>query len=204
MMKQLANLYYEDGKDKEAALTFNTLIKEKPLSPEAPGFQGKIVDCVLRAGNKQMTVQQVRRLVKIMDDVMKANSSSEEKDKKALDEARELSERTLSNLAVNWHNEAKKTRDEETFKFANDVYGDYLTLFPENPKAYDLRFFWAELLNDNLQQVRQGRRASTRKVMLHGRRAHGEEGRQGQASPASPASGCSTPPTTRSSPTTRW
>ncbi|MBI3185609.1 MAG: tetratricopeptide repeat protein [Myxococcales bacterium] len=152
MMKNLASLYYEDGKDKEAALAFNMLIKEKPLSPEAPGFQGKIVDCVLRAGNKRMTVEQVRRLVKVMDDVVKSGvGNKDEKAKKALDEARELSERTISNLAVNWHNEGKKTRDEETFGFANEVYADYLTLFPDNPKSYSLRFFWAELLNDNLQ-----------------------------------------------------
>jgi TolA-binding protein len=152
MMKQLANLYYEDGKDRDAALMYNSLIKERPLSPEAPGFQGKIVDCVLRAGNKRMTVDQVRRLVKITADVQKSGVIKEEKDKKALDEALELSERTLSNLAVNWHNEARKTRDEETFRFANDVYGDYLTLFPTSAKSYDLRFFWAELLNDNLQK----------------------------------------------------
>ena len=151
MLKQLANLFYEDGKDKEAALTYDMLIKDKPLSPEAPGFQGKIVDCVMRAGNKQMTVQQVRRLVKIMDDVTRGGAIKDDKDKKAIEEAKELSERTISNLAVNWHNEGKKTRDDDTFKFANEVYGDYLTLFSDNPKAYDLRFFWAELLNDSLQ-----------------------------------------------------
>ena len=53
MYKTLANLYYDDGKDKLAALAYNMLIKERPLSPEAPGFQAKIVDCVLRAGNKK-------------------------------------------------------------------------------------------------------------------------------------------------------
>lgn len=152
MLKQLAGLFYEDGKDKEAALAYDMLIKERPISPDAPGFQSRIVDCVMRAGNKQMTVQQVRRLVKIMDDVLKGNPSLEDKDKKSLDEARELSERTISNLAVNWHNEAKKTRDDQTFEFANAVYADYLTLFPQNPKAYALRFFWAELLNDNLNK----------------------------------------------------
>lgn len=152
MLKQLAGLFYEDGKDKEAALAYDMLIKERPISPEAPGFQSRIVDCVMRAGNKQMTVQQVRRLVKIMDDVLKGNPKLEDKDKKALDEARELSERTISRLAVDWHNEGKKTRDEQTFAFADAVYADYLTLFPQSPKAYDLRFFWAELLNDNLQK----------------------------------------------------
>ncbi len=152
LMKKLANLYYEDGKDKEAALSFNMLIKERPTSPESPGFQGKIIDCVMRAGNKQQTINQVHQLVKLTGEVLKANPKWKEdpKIKSQLDEAQELSERTLSNLAVNWHNEGKKTRDEQTFTFANEVYADYLTLYPESPKAYDLRFFWAELLNDNL------------------------------------------------------
>ncbi len=180
MMKQLANLFYEDGKDKEAAITFNTLIKEKPLSPEAPGFQGKIVDCVLRAGNKKMTVDQVRRLVKVMDDVVKNNPKLDEKGKKSLEEARELSERTISNLAVNWHNEAKKTRDEETFGFANEVYSDYLTLFPENPKAYDLRFFWAELLNDNLQKYEKAAEEYTKVFAQDIRRMEGEKNADGK------------------------
>jgi len=166
MMKQLANLYYEDGKDRDAALMYNSLIKERPLSPEAPGFQGKIVDCVLRAGNKRMTVDQVRRLVKITADVQKSGVIKGEKDKKALDEALELSERTLSNLAVNWHNEARKTRDEETFKFTNDVYGDYLTLFPNSNKTYDLRFFWAELLNDNLQKYEAAAEQYTKVLLM--------------------------------------
>lgn len=182
MMKQLANLYYEDGKDREAAVTFDSLIKERPTAPDAPGFQGKIVDCVMRAGNKRQTVTQVRRLVKIMDDVLKGNSKMDDKDKKALDEARELSERTISNLAVNWHNEAKKTRDDETFGFANEVYADYLTLFPESPKAYDLRFFWAELLNDNLNKYKRAAEEYTRVMMTDVGRVEkkGEDGNPGK------------------------
>ncbi len=110
MLKQLANLYYGDGKDREAAITYNALIKEKPLSPESPGFQAKIVDCVLRMGNKERTVAQVRRLVKITKEVEASGVIKEDKDKKLLDEANELAERTLSNLAVTWHNEAQARR----------------------------------------------------------------------------------------------
>jgi tetratricopeptide (TPR) repeat protein len=164
MMTQLANLYYGEGKDKEAAITFNMLIKEKPLSPEAPGFQAKIVDCILRAGNKKMTVQQVRKLVEVIDAVDKAGVVKDDSARAKLDEAKQLSERTLSNLAVNWHNEAKKTRDEEVFGLANDVYSDYLTLFPDNPKAYDMRFFWAELLFDNMQKFDKAAQEYTRVV----------------------------------------
>ncbi len=165
MIKQLANLFYEDGKDRDAAVTYKMLITERPISPDAPGFQSRIIDCVMRAGNKKITVQQVRLLVKIMDDVLQKNTKLEEKDKKALDEARELSERTISNLAVSWHNEAKKTRDDEVFGLANDVYADYLTLFPESPKAYDLRFFWATLLSDNLNKFDKAAEEYTKVVL---------------------------------------
>ncbi|WP_338865126.1 tetratricopeptide repeat protein [Myxococcus stipitatus] len=185
MMKQLANLYYGDGKDREAAITFNSLIKEKPLSPEAPGFQGKIVDCILRMGNKERTVAQVRRLVKIMKEVEGSGVIKDDKDKKLLAEAKELSERTLSNLAVTWHNEGKKTRNEETFRYADAVYSDYLTLFPENPKAYDLRFFWAELLNDNLQNFEKAA-ANYTLVVLQDAKVLEAKDDKGKAKPGKP------------------
>ncbi|QSQ14495.1 tetratricopeptide repeat protein [Myxococcus landrumensis] len=185
MMKQLANLYYGDGKDREAAITFNSLIKEKPLSPEAPGFQGKIVDCILRMGNKERTVAQVRRLVKIMKEVESSGVIKDDKDKKLLAEAKELSERTLSNLAVTWHNEGKKTRNEETFRYADAVYSDYLTLFPENPKAYDLRFFWAELLNDNLQNFEKAA-ANYTLVVLQDAKVLEAKDDKGKAKPGKP------------------
>ncbi|MBM4380616.1 MAG: tetratricopeptide repeat protein, partial [Deltaproteobacteria bacterium] len=152
LLQALAGLYYDDGKDKEAAQLYSLLLKKKPRAAEAPFWQGRIVDCVLRSGNKAATVAQVRKLVKLYEEVREAGAVKDDKDRKVLEEARELSERTLSNLAVSWHKEARKTRDDETFAFANEVYGDYLTLFPDNPKAYELRFFWAELLNDNLQK----------------------------------------------------
>jgi tetratricopeptide (TPR) repeat protein len=150
LLKALAGLYYDEGKDKEAAQVYTLLLKKKPRAPEAPFWQGRIVDCVLRSGNKGATVAQVRKLVKLYEEIREAGVVKDDKDRKMLEEARELSERTLSNLAVTWHNEARKTRDDETFGHAHEIYGDYLSLFPENPKAYDLRFFWAELLNDNL------------------------------------------------------
>lgn len=179
MMKGLANLYYDDGKDREAALMYNFLIKEKPLSPENPGFQGRIVDCVLRAGNKKMTVAQVRRLVKIIHDVDTSGVIKDDKSRRLLKDAKEMSERTLSNLAVNWHKEAKKTRDDETFALTNEVYSDYLTLFPDSPKAYDLRFFWAELLNDNLRNYQEAAKQYTRVLLQDIKRIEGEKNADG-------------------------
>jgi cellulose synthase operon protein C len=188
MYKTLANLYYDQGNDKYAALAYYLLIKERPLSPEAPGFQAKIVDCVLREGNKKTTVAQVRRLVKIIGDVEKSGNVKTEADRKALADAKKQSEAILSALAVNWHNEGKKTRDDETFAATDEVYGDYLALFPDSPKAYDLRFFWAELLHDNLRRYDKAAEQYTKVVEQDARRIDGEKDAAGawKAKPEKP------------------
>src|SRR5215813_8313438 len=177
MMELLANLYYDAGKDREAALAYNFLIKEKPLVAKTPGWQSRIVDCVLRAGDKKQTVAQVRRLVKILGDVEASGNVKTDADKKAVAAARDQSERTLSNIAVNWHIEGRKTRDDDTFEYANEVYADYLTLFPQNPKAYDLRFYWAELLNDYLRKYPEASEQYTKVVMQDAAKLEGKPGK---------------------------
>lgn len=165
MLKGLANLYFEDGKDREASTVYKLMINERPLSPEAPFFQGRIVDCVVRVGNKKIIVDQVRELVRVLQQVAKSQSIKTADDKKSVQEARELSERIMSNLAVNWHNEAKKTRDDSVFFLAAEVYQDYLEVFADTPKAYDLRFFFAELLNDNLGRYDRAAEEYTRVLL---------------------------------------
>ncbi len=165
MLKGLANLYFEDGKDREASTVYKLMINERPLSPEAPFFQGRIVDSVVRVGIKKIIVDQVRELVRVLGQVAKANNLKTADDKKAVQEARDLSERIMSNLAVNWHNEAKKTRDDSVFILAAEVYQDYLEVFPENAKSYDLRFFFAELLNDHLARYDRAAEEYTRVLL---------------------------------------
>jgi len=151
MLKGLAGLYYDDGKDKEAVLIYRLLIREQPLSPEAPFFQARIVDAVMRVGNKRITVEQARLLVKVFQDVKESAPNLSDEDRAQLVAAEKLAERTLSNLAVVWHNEGKKSRDEETYRFASEVYGDYFAIFPDTEKAYSLRFYHAELLFEQLR-----------------------------------------------------
>lgn len=176
MLKQLAGIYYDDGKDKEAVLIYRELIRDQPLSPEAPFFQSRIVDSVMRVGNKRLTVEQARILVDIFLEVRKADVIRTREDRIAMERAEELSERTLSSLAVNWHNEAKKTRDEETYELAGRIYADYLAIFPNSPKAYHLRFFYGEMLYDPLERFEAAAQAYT-EVALEDieRKVRGEE-----------------------------
>ena len=175
MMELLANLYYDAGKDREAALAYSFLIKEKPLIAKTPDWQSRIVDCVLRAGDKKQTVAQIRKLVKVIGDVEASGNVKTDADKKFMSAAKDRSERTLSNIAVNWHNEGRKTRDDDTFEFANEVYGDYLVLFPDNKKSYDLRFYWGELLNDYLRKYAEAEQQYTQVVVQDGKAIDGKQ-----------------------------
>jgi TolA-binding protein len=175
MLKNLAEIYYGDGSDKESVLVYRQLIKEKPLSPEAPFFQGRVVDAVRRVGHKELTVEQARLLVKIFQDVEKAGVVRSDEDRKRIEAAHDLAERTLSNLAVTWHNEAKKTRDDDTFGFANELYRDYLTIFPEGKKGYDLRFYHAELLYENVHDWAQAAAEYDRVVAIDEERTRNKQ-----------------------------
>lgn len=170
MLKGLAGLYYDDGKDKEAVLIYRQLIREQPLSPEAPLFQARIVDAVMRVGNKRITVEQARLLVRIFQDVKASGSVQTDEDQAMLVEAEKLSERTLRNLAVNWHNEGKRSRDEETYAFTSAVYGDYLAIFPEAEQAYTLRYYHAELLYHQLEQFDYAAHAYSQVVRIDAQR----------------------------------
>jgi len=144
MAKTLAGLYFDEGKDRDAIVLYHRLIQEKALSPEAPFFQSRIVTCAGRLGKKDVAVQQAHVFVKMLREI--EASVKEEKDRKLLDDARRDAENTLRTLAVQYHTEWKKTRDEPVAALAVAVYQDYLELFPTSPHAYDLRFFYAELL----------------------------------------------------------
>ncbi|MBW1808334.1 MAG: tetratricopeptide repeat protein [Deltaproteobacteria bacterium] len=146
MLISLAGMYFGDGQDKKAILLYTYLIKQAKCSAEVPFYQGRVVDCGSRVGNYRYTIQQVRKLVELFKDVSKCLKNPNPREKERLKEARELAEVTLRRLSSTWYKEAKETKQKETFSYAQEMFGDYLELFPNSPDAYDMRFAYAELL----------------------------------------------------------
>ncbi len=146
LLVNLANMYFDDGKDKKAVILYRWLINSEKCSAEIPFYQGRIVDAASRVGNKRYTVIQVRELVRKFEAVKSCVKNPTERQKARIKEAQELAEATLRRLSGTWYKEAKETKQKETFEYAQELFGDYLDLFPNSKDAYDIRFAYAELL----------------------------------------------------------
>ncbi len=144
MLKSLAGLYYDEGKDREAILVYHGLIVASPAAADAPLFQGRIVTCAGRMGKKDLAVQQAARFAEMLRAAEKRGG--DEAAGRSLAEARKDAENTLRTLAVQYHAEYRKTRDDAVAARSADLYRIYLDLFPGSQQAYEMSFFHAELL----------------------------------------------------------
>ena len=132
LMEHLAKLYRADGFDGDAALTWQALIHEQPRAKEALGYQEQVIASLVRMGKKPLVVAQVQRLV-TMASALEGGDLGE-------------AETMLATLAAGWHSECRKTREDGCLAYPSAIYEAYLALFPKAPRAYELRFFHAELL----------------------------------------------------------
>ncbi|BDG08685.1 tol-pal system YbgF family protein [Anaeromyxobacter paludicola] len=146
MLKQLAQLYFDDGKDRESILVHHRLVQRWPGAPDAALFQSRIVTAAGRLGKKELAVQQAGKFVDLVRAAERGGAAGDARQAEVLAAARREAENTLRTLAVQYHNEWRKTREPATAQLAADLYRDHLALFPEGPRAYEMGFFHAELL----------------------------------------------------------
>ncbi len=145
MLRRLARTYLEQGKNQLAIETYQRLIDEDPMSPDAPSYQGEIIQAYFTWGYKQKTIEEIDKLVAKYgagSEWAAANASNP----RAIKEANKLIDRYLRNVAVDYHKEARKTGSTKTYHLARESYEKYLKLFPNSKYAYDIRFGYAEVL----------------------------------------------------------
>ena len=142
LLEQLAALWFDEGSFEESAYLYRELIRLAPNQLRNAFFQGRVVDLVSRSGDKRRVIKQTRRLVKIYEQTKAAVTAGSGRDADADDllEAKLLAESTIRRLAQLWNREAKKTRNDKTYEYAQAMYGDYLKLFSDSRYAYEMRF----------------------------------------------------------------
>ncbi len=142
---RLANKYFADGNHDNAIRSFRLLIEEDPFDPKNPEYQSNVV----RAYEGLRQRDQVVAEMKVLVDNYKPGSAWSEANKDnriALASAYELSEGAMRELVTDYHQEAQKTKEVKTYRLAAQIYKDYLDSFSESDNAYNLRYYYAEIL----------------------------------------------------------
>lgn len=145
---RLADLFSEHGKDRDSTYLWRGLIAEQPNAVEAALYQARIVEAALRQGSRSKTSIEVAELVRTFQRVDRPGNAEQQD---TLATARDLAERELSMLAINYHRERPDFDVDAANKATDGMYAAYLTLFPTGSKAYALRFYWAEFLYEQVQ-----------------------------------------------------
>jgi len=146
---RLANIYFEQDRNKEAITIYKKLQKEAPKHQRGPTWQKQIVESYKKLNSKDNVRTEILQLVKLYADKGAVWVKANKKDETTLESARQTAEAALRILTVEYHNEARKTRSDITWKIVGEVYPTYLKYFSKSEASYDMRFNYAEYLYDH-------------------------------------------------------
>jgi TolA-binding protein len=144
---KLGELFKGQGKWDLEIQTYKMLNKKYPMAPKAPALQARIVSAYSKLNKKQLVRQEVERLV----DLYRPNTpwykaQERNKDSAALEYAYDLTESHLRDLVTEYHRDAQKRKNIETYELARDIYKKYLEAFRDSDTAYQMNFFYGEVL----------------------------------------------------------
>jgi len=141
----LANKYFADGVHDHAIEAFRLLIDEEPLEERNPEYQSNIVRAFEGLRQRDRVLAEMRVLVTNYKPGS-AWSVANKDNARALRSAYELSEGAMRELVTDYHQEAQKTKEVKTYRLAAEIYKEYLDSFADSESAYNLRFYYAEIL----------------------------------------------------------
>lgn len=142
---KLAGLFQDAGKHESAIRVFRTLISDDVNDARCPEYQNAIITSYEGLRNREMVKKEMKRLVDLYNPNSpwaKANSEN----KNAISAAYEMTENAMRTMVTEYHQEAQKTKVVETYRLARDIYKEYLDNFSDSEFAYNLRFYYAEIL----------------------------------------------------------
>jgi TolA-binding protein len=141
MMEVLANQYFGDGQYVESSYIYKELQKLFPNDPMGCDWQGKIVVNTLATDNKEVQWNETAELANYWTKFDKSDFKKAVK-KQCKDNALA----TMKQMATVWHDEAEKTKLDRTYELAENAYGVFLDVFPDDKDGYELQYYYAELL----------------------------------------------------------
>ena len=144
---RLAELFHDQGKWDLEITTYRLLNNKYPMYAKAPAYQSNVVTAYSKLNDKENVRKEVERLVDLYRPGTPWYREQERKnDKATLEYAFDLTESNLRELVTEYHRDAQKRKDVPTYQLARDIYKKYLDVFTETESAYQMRFFYGEVL----------------------------------------------------------
>ncbi|WP_257446627.1 tetratricopeptide repeat protein [Archangium lipolyticum] len=152
LISKMAVQLMDVGLYDSAIETYRTLIQDKPMGPGAPEYQQSIVKSFEGLRKRDQVRAEMKRMVELYrpgGEWWQANAGN----KPVLRNAFGVTEEAMRVMVTDYHQEAQKTRQVETYRLARDIYKQYVDTFassndPEfiSDYAFNMRFFYAEIL----------------------------------------------------------
>lgn len=144
-LSRLGTIYSEQGKVDDAVVVFRKLIAEQTNSSDNPTHQNEIVKLYWGRDRFDEANEEINKLVENYGRTSSWASYNKE-NKDALKESDRLIERNLSMVAKDSHTQALKRKSVKLLQLAEENYKRYLDYFPSGSNAYEMRFWYAEVL----------------------------------------------------------
>ena len=141
MMEMLAVAYFGEGMYVESTAIYKKLQEIYPNDPLACEWQGRIVVNALATDDKAIQWKETERLAQYWEEYRDSNHKKSVK-RKCYNEALD----TVKQMATVWHDEAEKTHRLDTYDYAEKAYQAFLRYFPKDKDAYEMQYYYAELL----------------------------------------------------------
>lgn len=152
LISSLAFNLAEAGNHESAIKVFRGLIDKEPTRVEAPGFQQEIIRSYDKLRLRDQVKIEVRRLAELYSPGATWWKANEQKPA-VLKDAFAIAEEAMRGVVTDYHTEAQKTKQVETYRLARDIYKQYVESFAtsENPDfvsdfAFNMKYYYADIL----------------------------------------------------------
>ena len=151
-ISSLANGLAGAGYHESAIKVFRGLIDDEPMRAEAPDFQQAIIQSFEKLRQRDQVKAEVKKLAELYrpgSTWWKTNESRES----VLRNAFNVSEEAMRQVVTDYHQEAQKTKQVETYRLARDIYKQYVDAFATSadPRfvsdfAFNMKYYYADIL----------------------------------------------------------
>lgn len=144
MLERMGNLYVENGENAKAVLIFNRLLKEAPTRKRNPEIYLTLAAIHDSQNRLPLVVHTFDRMNTLYGkDSMWTRVNSNDPDR--LRSAKEKTQKNIHRYSTKYHKAGMKRNKNEFLRAALNLYNIYLKNYPNSDKAYELRYYLADI-----------------------------------------------------------